>query len=248
MKFIKHLDGLRAIAIIFVILFHSGIEIFSGGYVGVDIFFVLSGYLITGIVYHKFETNSFSFYDFYARRIRRLIPPLIVVKIITLIFGFYLMNPYQFFMLIDQAFYSTILLSNYYLSENSDYFSISTFENPLMHTWSLSLEEQFYLFFPILFFIIFSKFKKQIVFFLSVFLLISFFLAQFGGNFTFEKPFIEEQLFFFNQPGFASYFLPLGRFFEFLLGSVSYLLTFSLKKIKFPHKILCYFGVVLIFL
>ena len=248
MNYIKHLDGLRAIAVIFVILFHSGIELFSGGFIGVDIFFVLSGYLITGIIFKKLEINSFSFYDFYAKRIKRLIPPVIIIKFFSLVVGYYLMNPYQFFTLIDQAFYSTILLSNFYLSNNIDYFSLSTFENPLMHTWSLSLEEQFYLIFPIIFLIIYYKFKNRIVLFLSLFLLISLFMAQFGGNLTFEKPFIEYKLFFFNQPGFASYFLPIGRFFEFLFGSVSYLLTTRLKKITFSHKALSYIGIFIIFL
>ena len=85
MKYIKHLDGLRALAVILVILFHSGIQIFSGGYIGVDIFFVLSGYLITGIIFKKLESNSFSFYDFYAKRIKRLIPPVIIIKIFSLV-------------------------------------------------------------------------------------------------------------------------------------------------------------------
>ena len=248
MNYIKHLDGLRAIAVIFVILFHSGIKLFSGGYIGVDIFFVLSGYLITGIIFKKLQSNSFSFYDFYARRIKRLIPPVIIIKFFSLVVGYYLMNPYQFFTLIDQAFYSTILLSNFYLSNSSDYFSLSTFENPLMHTWSLSLEEQFYLIFPIIFLIIYYKFKNKIVLLLSLFLLISLFMAQFGGNLTFEKPFIEYKLFFFNQPGFASYFMPIGRFFEFLCGSVSYLLTVRLKKIAFSHNILSYIGIFIILL
>ena len=248
MSYIKHLDGLRALAVILVILFHSGIKIFSGGYIGVDIFFVLSGYLITGIIFKKLQSNSFSFYDFYAKRIKRLIPPVIIIKIFSLVVGYYLMNPYQFFALIDQAFYSTILLSNFYLSNSSDYFSLSAFENPLMHTWSLSLEEQFYLIFPIIFLIIYYKFKSRIVLFLSLFLLISLFMAQFGGNLTFEKPFIEYKLFFFNQPGFASYFMPIGRFFEFLCGSVSYLLTVRLKKIALSHNILSYIGIFIILL
>ncbi len=248
MNYIKHLDGLRALAVILVILFHSGIEIFSGGYIGVDIFFVLSGYLITGLIFEKIKKNSFSFNEFYAKRIKRLIPPVTIVKIFSLFVGYYLMSPYQFSILIDQALYSIILLSNFYLSKNSDYFSLSTLENPLMHTWSLSLEEQFYLIFPIFFFIIYLKFRNKIIIFLSFFLLISLFIAQFAGNLTFEKPFFEDKLFFFNQPGFASYFMPIGRFFEFLLGSLSYLLTGKLKKFAFSYKILSYFGIFLIFL
>ena len=248
MNYIKHLDGLRALAIILVILFHSGIEIFSGGYIGVDIFFVLSGYLITSIIIKKLKNNSFSFCEFYAKRIKRLIPPVTIVTIFSLSVGYFLMSPYQFFTLIDQAFYSTILFSNFYLSRNSDYFSVSTFENPLMHTWSLSLEEQFYLIFPVFFLIIYLKFKTRLILFLTFFLFVSLFMAQFGGNLTFEKPFIEDKLFFFNQPGFASYFMPIGRFFEFLLGSVTYLLSAKLKKFQFSKDILSYFGIILIFL
>lgn len=248
MNYLKHLDGLRALAVILVILFHSGIQIFSGGYIGVDIFFVLSGYLITGIIINKLKNNAFSFSEFYAKRIKRLIPSLTIVKIFSLVIGYYLMSPYQFFTLIDQALYSTILLSNFYLSKNSDYFSLSTFENPLMHTWSLSLEEQFYLIFPIFFLILYYKFKNKIVYILLFFLFLSLFLAQFFGNFTFEKPFIEDELFFFNQPGFASYFMLIGRLFEFLFGSVSYVLTVRLKKLNFSHNIMSYFGFVLIIL
>ena len=248
MSYIKHLDGLRALAVILVILFHSGIQIFSGGYIGVDIFFVLSGYLITGIIINKLKNNSFSFTEFYAKRIKRLIPSLTIVKIFSLVIGYYLMSPYQFFTLIDQALYSTILLSNFYLSKNSDYFSLSTFENPLMHTWSLSLEEQFYLIFPIFFLILYYKFKNKIVSILLFFLFFSLFLVQFAGNFTFEKPFIEDELFFFNQPGFASYFMLIGRLFEFLFGSVSYVLTLRLKKLNFSHNIMSYFGFALIIL
>ena len=248
MNYIKHLDGLRALAVILVILFHSGIEIFSGGYIGVDIFFVLSGYLITGIIVKKLKNNSFSFSQFYAKRIKRLIPPVTIVTIFSLIVGYFLMSPYQFFTLIDQAFYSTILLSNFYLLKNSDYFSVSTYENPLMHTWSLSLEEQFYLIFPVFFSILYYQFKTRIILFLTFFLFVSVFLAQFGGNLTFEKPFIEDKFFFFNQPEFASYFMPIGRFFEFLFGSVSYLLTVRLKKTAISHNILSCIGIFLILL
>lgn len=248
MNYIKHLDGLRGLAVILVILFHSGKEIFSGGYIGVDIFFVISGFLITGVIYQKLKNNSFSFSEFYSKRIKRLIPPLIIVKIFSLIVGFYLMSPYQFFTLIDQAFYSSILFSNFYLSENSDYFSLSTLENPLMHTWSLSLEEQFYLIFPFLFIFLYYTHKNRIVLFLISFALISLLIAQWGGNLTFEKPYVEDNLFFFNQPGFASYFLPIGRFFEFLLGSASYFLSDRFKRLKISHEIISYIGFFLIFL
>ena len=231
-----------------MILFHSGIEIFSGGFIGVDIFFVLSGYLITGVILIKLENKTFSFCDFYAKRIKRLIPPVIIVKIFCLITGYYFMNPYQFFTLVDQAFYSTILLSNFFLYKNSDYFSLTTLENPLMHTWSLSLEEQFYLIFPLILVFLYLKFNKEKIFFLSSLFVIILLLAQFGGNFTFVKPFLEEELFFFNQPGFATYFMPIGRFFEFLAGSISYLLQSKLKKFSLSHVFLSYLGIFLIFL
>jgi len=161
MSYIKHIDGLRAVAIISVILFHLNLDYFKGGFVGVDIFFVISGFLITQWFVKRSSIKNFSLLKiFFENRIKRLIPLLFFVKIIILIFGFILMNSYQYKLLIDQNLYSLFFLSNIYLWKNSDYFSLNTFENPLVHTWSLSLEEQFYIFFSI-FFIFINYFLKK---------------------------------------------------------------------------------------
>jgi peptidoglycan/LPS O-acetylase OafA/YrhL len=144
MNYLKHIDGLRAVAIISVILFHLNLEYFKGGFIGVDIFFVISGFLITRWFIKRDSNKNFNLLKiFYENRIKRLIPLLFFVKIIILISGFVLMNTNQFKLLIDQNLYSLFFLSNIYLWKNSDYFSLNTFENPLVHTWSLSLEEQF---------------------------------------------------------------------------------------------------------
>ena len=162
MTYFKHIDGLRAIAIISVILFHLNLDYFKGGFVGVDIFFVISGFLITQwFVKRSSIKNFFLLKIFFENRIKRLIPLLFFVKIIILIFGFILMNSYQYKLLIDQNLYSLFFSSNIYLWKNSDYFSLNTFENPLVHTWSLSLEEQFYIFFSIFFIFINCFLKKK---------------------------------------------------------------------------------------
>ena len=148
MSYLKHIDGIRAIAVFSIVLFHADFKIFEGGYIGVDIFFVISGFLITRLILIKIKQNNFSLKEFFSRRIKRLMPVLFFVKIFILIFGYFIMSPYEYFSLIDQLIYSTFFLSNIYLWTNSDYFSVDIFENPIVHTWSLSLEEQFYLFFP----------------------------------------------------------------------------------------------------
>ena len=197
MDYLKHIDGIRAIAVFAIVFFHSGFYIFEGGFVGVDVFFVISGFLITRWIVVRTDKNNFSFFEFFARRIKRLMPVLFFVKIFVVILGLLIMSPYQFFSLLDQLIYSTFFLSNIYLWKNSDYFSVNTFENPIVHTWSLSLEEQFYIFFPF-FIIFFTKFFKRNFLFLSfIFLLItSLMLAQFGGNLNFSRPYVEEKLFF----------------------------------------------------
>jgi len=123
MSYIKHIDGLRAVAIISVILFHLNLDYFKGGFVGVDIFFVISGFLITQWFVKRSSIKNFSLLKiFFENRIKRLIPLLFFVKIIILIFGFILMNSYQYKLLIDQNLYSLFFLFNIYLFKNSYYF------------------------------------------------------------------------------------------------------------------------------
>lgn len=237
MTYFKHIDGLRAIAIISVILFHLNLDYFKGGFVGVDIFFVISGFLITQWFVKRSTIKNFSLLKiFFENRIKRLIPLLFFVKIIILIFGFILMNSYQHRLLVDQNLYSLFFLSNIYLWKNSDYFSLNTFENPLVHTWSLSLEEQFYIFFSIFFIFINSFLKKKKILIIFIVGFLSLLLAQSGGNLNFHYPFLEKKFYFFNESVVSGYFLIFGRIWEFFIGAIFFLKKNYIEKIIYNKR------------
>src|SRR5258705_1708676 len=144
------IDGLRAIAVLAVVLCHAEIAGFSGGYVGVDIFFVISGFLITSILLRQIETGAFSILQFYRRRIRRILPALIVVLGMTLIACAVLLTPSDFARVGYTAMAAALMVPNFAFWRASGYFAEDAHEIPLLHTSSLGVEEQFYLFFPIL--------------------------------------------------------------------------------------------------
>ncbi|NVO10793.1 MAG: acyltransferase [Bacteroidales bacterium] len=175
-KYRSDIDGLRAIAILSVIVFHLKSTWLTGGFLGVDIFFVISGYLITRIIVTDLETNNFSFAKFYLRRIRRILPVFFVVLITVLIFGALILIPEDFFNLTKSAQYALVFFANVFFSNEGGYFDLSVEQKPLHHIWSLSVEEQFYLIWPLLLFLIYILIKKQIlkksiVFFLVLVLL-----------------------------------------------------------------------------
>jgi peptidoglycan/LPS O-acetylase OafA/YrhL len=157
MKYRPEIDGLRALAVVPVILFHAGFELFSGGFVGVDVFFVISGYLITTILIEDIENKRFSIINFYERRARRILPALFFVILVCILFAWMWMLPSQMKDFSDSIFSVSIFLSNFYFMSQVDYFAPSAELNPLLHTWSLSIEEQFYLFFPPLLLIFFKR-------------------------------------------------------------------------------------------
>lgn len=151
MKFYRpEIDGLRAIAVIAVVLTHMNPDWLPGGFVGVDVFFVISGFLITGIIYRKITTNTFSIKDFYIKRLRRILPVYFLVVTITLLAGYFLLIPADLAGLLDSIRYSIIFAINIYFSREKGYFDISSEEKPLLHLWSLSVEEQFYVIWPLL--------------------------------------------------------------------------------------------------
>ena len=150
MKYRAEIDGLRAIAVIPVILFHAGFESFSGGYVGVDIFFVISGYLITTILVEDLNNNRFSLISFYERRSRRILPALYFMIIINLIIGWFVLTPYFYRDLFQTTTATSLFASNFLLSMKSGYFARIAELKPFLHTWSLAVEEQYYLLFPLL--------------------------------------------------------------------------------------------------
>ena len=153
MKYRTDIDGLRALAVVAVILFHLGF--LPNGYLGVDVFFVISGYLITSIVYGKSAAGKFSIVDFYERRIRRIIPLLLVVTTIALAIGLVLMLPDDLENLSQSVVASNFSVNNILMYLTTvDYWAVRNDYKPLMHTWSLGIEEQFYLLYPFLFFVL----------------------------------------------------------------------------------------------
>lgn len=150
MKYRPDIDGLRAIAVLSVVLCHAGITL-PGGYVGVDVFFVISGYLIARRMLFEVQQGTFSLADFWERRIRRILPALFVVVVSTLVAGWFFLIPSNYEMLGRSLIHLMLLRSNIFFLKHTDYFASADELKPLLHTWSLSLEEQFYLLIPLLF-------------------------------------------------------------------------------------------------
>jgi peptidoglycan/LPS O-acetylase OafA/YrhL len=149
MQYRRDIDGLRALAVLPVVLFHAGLPGFSGGYVGVDVFFVISGYLITGILYREAKDNRFGIWDFYERRVRRIFPALFAMLAVVLLAGTILLLPGDLISLGKSLFATGVFSSNILFWRDSGYFDSEAFTKPLLHTWSLAVEEQFYILFPL---------------------------------------------------------------------------------------------------
>ena len=162
LKYRADIDGLRAIAVLPILLFHAGISGFDGGYVGVDIFFVISGFLITSIILREVNSGEFTFTNFWARRARRILPAAIVVIVSTLIAGWFLLAPQDYEDLGKSAQYQAFFGSNLFFLKESGYFDGPSELKPLLHTWSLAVEEQFYMVFPLLFILLNKLLTKQI--------------------------------------------------------------------------------------
>ncbi|WP_289034217.1 acyltransferase family protein [uncultured Roseibium sp.] len=161
MKYRPEIDGLRAVAVVPVVLFHGGFSAFSGGYIGVDVFFVISGYLITTIIVDAIEAGSFTILEFYERRARRILPALIAVIVVTTIVGWFLMLPEEFRNYGRSLVSVGLFLSNVFFWRQSGYFESGAEEKPMLHTWSLAVEEQFYIVFPLLLVVLY-RFKHRV--------------------------------------------------------------------------------------
>jgi len=144
------IDGLRALAVMAVILFHTFPKVIPGGFVGVDIFFVISGYLITQIVLSDLDTGKFSAWMFYARRVRRIFPALIIVLGFTFAVGWHFLLPAELTSLGKNLLASALFSANLMLLSEVGYFDIAAHTKPLLHLWSLGIEEQFYLVWPLI--------------------------------------------------------------------------------------------------
>lgn len=197
------IDGLRAFAVLSVIIFHFFPEILTGGFVGVDIFFVISGYLITSIIFKELDADIFSFKNFYARRIKRIFPSLITVIISIFVIGWFLFIPPDYAQLGKHIMSGTAFISNIILWQEVGYFDSSIQSKPLLHLWSLSVEEQFYILWP---FLLWMAWKRKINLLLVV---ISVFIASFVLNIVIVQ-----------NDKMAAFYLPHARFWELLAGSI----------------------------
>ncbi len=147
------IDGLRAFAVLSVLFYHISPRSLGGGFIGVDIFFVISGFLISSIIYNSLENNSFSFVDFYVKRIRRIFPALLFCLVICTLAGYILLTSEEYKQLGWHIFGGGTYISNFILWFESGYFDKSVMYKPLLHLWSLAIEEQFYLLWPLVLFI-----------------------------------------------------------------------------------------------
>ncbi len=234
------IDGLRALAVISVIFYHStksigGFVLFPGGFLGVDIFFVISGYLITSIILNEINvTQDFSFKNFYQRRARRILPALLFVIFFSIFFAYLYLLPGDFNDYIKSILYSLFFTSNYFFYFSGElYDATPSLLKPFLHTWSLSVEEQFYLLYPIILYFSFKYFKNflnKILFsliFISIFSMIGYFYTN-------------QSLAFFNF---------LTRFWELLIGAyiANNQKRIGLYKISILKKnIISFFGIILI--
>lgn len=209
----KDITGLRALAVVPVLIFHAFPNLLPGGFYGVDIFFVISGYLISGIIFRGLVSDSFSFFDFYIKRVKRIVPNLLAVLFFVLIVGWYIAIASEFSWIAANVSHSALFYQNFTLMKEGDYFGVSSQNNPLLHIWSLSIEEQFYIIFPFFCFLIW-KIGKKSTFCLGVFVvgltILSFLLCLT----------ISDQV--------VRFYLPFSRFWELGVGiCVAYIEIFS---------------------
>ena len=223
MYYRKEIDGLRAIAVMPVIFFHAGFSSFGGGYIGVDIFFVISGYLITSILLKEMEHNKFSLQNFYERRARRILPALSAVLIVTSITAYCLM-PAELLKSYSQSVVSVVTFSsNIFFYLTNGYFSTASDEKPLLHTWSLAVEEQYYLFFPIFISALWFKGKKYLCTLIFIMTIISLLFAQYLAM---------------NHSVDANFYLILSRAWELFVGSlIAFLKPISISDKRMQNEL-----------
>ena len=205
MKYRPEIDGLRTVAVLPVILFHAGAAPFSGGFVGVDVFFVISGYLITTILIGELEEGRFSIINFYERRARRILPALFFVMLCTLPFAWAWMQPSQLKDFAQSLWAVSIFGSNVLFWKTSGYFAAAADEKPFLHTWSLAVEEQYYVLFPVFLFLAWRFGRNRVFWMITFFAAGSLLISEWGWR---------------NEPK-ANFFLFPTRAWELFAGSIA---------------------------
>jgi peptidoglycan/LPS O-acetylase OafA/YrhL len=201
------IDGLRALAILTVVLFHAQLGPFYGGFVGVDVFFVISGYLITGLIAGRLREDQFSFWDFYARRARRIFPALFVLILAVLVFGYFILTPGEYENVSLSAAYSSAFMANVYFWLHTGYFDQAADTMPLLHLWSIGVEEQFYFVWPLALFLLSRLMRASrltAAYGVAAVTILLFILCVFITN--------------WDVP--TAFYLPFARFWEFTLGAL----------------------------
>ena len=228
MNYRKEIDGLRAVAVVTVILYHGGIAAFSGGYVGVDIFFVISGFLIFRLILEELSLGIFSFSNFYQRRIKRILPALFLVIFCTIFPAYFILIPEDFAEFSRSIIATSLFIPNILFWKETGYFNSDVDLKPLLHTWSLGVEEQFYILFPVILFFIYKLARNYLIPFFVIIAFISFLLAEY---------------FVLKKPAATFYLLPT-RIWEFLSGGLLAML-FNRYKIPPTNKFLAEFVMIL---
>jgi peptidoglycan/LPS O-acetylase OafA/YrhL len=203
-SYISSIDGLRAVAVLLVLLFHLDLQFAHSGFIGVDAFFVISGFLITRNITQSVERGSFSFLDFYFRRAARLMPAVLTVVLLTLIGGYFFLSSQDYNRLGFSSFLSSISLSNIFFWTEAGYFAQASDTKPLLHTWSLAVEEQFYLVWPIFLFACLASGRRLLVISMAALGLLSFIAA----------------VFFHRENPDMVFFLAPFRVFQFAIGGL----------------------------
>ena len=245
MNYRRDIDGLRAIAILPVIFFHAGFSNFHYGYLGVDIFFVISGFLITSFIVNDLKQEKFNVLNFFDRRARRILPGLIFIMLASIPFAMLYMQPDDLENFGQSLFATSVFSNNILLYLTSGYWDIGSEFKPLLHTWSLSVEEQYYLVFPFLMLLIWKLKSFWWMVSILIFIAIMSFFYYYSGNFGNEL--IE------SRASRASFLFLFGRAWQILLGAIGALIAYeiiyktsSLKK--FHKEFICILGLFLIFL
>lgn len=233
------IDGIRAIAVLSVVFYHLKISYFVGGYIGVDIFFVISGYLITSIIKSEVNKQEFSFKVFFIKRLKRLLPAVVFISLLSFIFGFLILSPSDYYNFSKSILSAIFFVSNIFYWTQSNYFDqISEFK-PFLHTWSLGIEMTFYLIWPLLLILLLKYFNKALsitVLILGIFFSIILLEFIFTKGLVFETQ-ILNNFFYGKYISDTIFYLAPFRFFEFFFGSI---LVF-LKNKSFKESISTFF-------